>query len=91
MCKKYPLDIFVMLIPKVNQAKCYSFLIHPIPPHIPDCQHVFLLLIGMPLRQRGGWLSFIQKFPRDKGRHDLGMNNKFDQSANQEVCYKLLD
>ena len=35
MCQKYPLDIFLMLIHKVSQAKCYRFLIIPPPPSPP--------------------------------------------------------
>ena len=64
MCQKDPLDNFLMLIPKVSQAKCYSFLIIPPPPprayfRLPTC---FLLLLAMPLSHLGGWLSIIQTY-----------------------------
>ena len=46
MCQKHPLENFLMLIPKVSQAKCYGFLIiNPFPPptpHISDCKHFFI-------------------------------------------------
>ena len=38
MWQKYPLDTFLMRIPKVSQEKCYSFLIIPPPPFPP---HIF--------------------------------------------------
>ena len=45
------------------------FLFSYIPPHPPPppeyFRHVFLLLLGIPLRHLGGWLSTIQKFPWD--------------------------
>ena len=67
MCKNI-IWMFLMLYPKVNQVKSYNLLIYlttlPPPPHISDCQHVFLLF-GMSLRHLDGWLSIIQKFPRD--------------------------
>ena len=48
-----------MPIPKVSQAKCYSFL------YDPPRQHVLLFLLGMPLRHLGGWISIMQKCTRD--------------------------
>ena len=60
MCQKYPLDIFLMIIPKVSQAKCFHFLIIPLsipppPPHISDRQHVFIAT--WDALETSGWMA----------------------------------
>ena len=57
MCQKYPLDNFLMLIPKVSQAKCYRFLIiaRHSPPPPTDCQHVFTAT--WDALETSGWMA----------------------------------
>ena len=56
--KKYPLDIFLMLIPKVSQAKCYRFLIipPPIPPRRFQTANMFFIATWDAL-ETSGWMA----------------------------------
>ena len=56
-----------MIYLKVSQVKSYNFLIYLTtpPPHIFQTANMFFVLFGMSLGHLDGWLSIIQKFPRD--------------------------
>ena len=92
-CVKNILWIFFLSsFPKSAKQNVIVFLLCPPPPfppvayfRLPTC---FLLLLVMPLRHLDGWLSIIQKFPRDLNGSSTSIGN-WDQRIAQ-VNYDAL-